>query len=391
MFETPEGNHGLSDIAWLDTSPDEERQMREIAKLFFDSSTLDDIGIGQVRDSLADRLFPATSTVHTRARYFLFIPWIYEAAAEKWSGTQATSKARDQERTLIETMKKFGHTKGLIGRVAGASVATLPSNIYWSALANLGIREQPPGGGTTWNVSVDPPPGFPKAVDDGFDLSAEEAKWLQERVLTTKPTSYLAHILRSGLDTDITSIVWPWDHPALDSASNELQVLVEHARLFSLAMEGASLLYNLLLAEKYDALVGPDDQWAPYYAERLETWAAEVDNDATALAGWDLDNFWRSAEAERNAPIPNGTRLFVQAWIDEVTAGRAANAAESEPLRTMIAKREHQNKGEQSRLRKDNLIKQWSGASGANRLAYRWPTVQTLVTDIREGLAHAAS
>lgn len=379
----------MSDIAWLDTSPDEERQMREIAKLFSDSSTLDDIGIGQVRDSLADRLFPATSTVHTRARYFLFIPWLYSAAAAKYSGTQATSKARDQERALIETMKKAGHTRGLIGRVAGASVATLPSNIYWSALANLGIRTEAPGSPTAWNVSVEPPSGFPKSVDDGFALSTEEARWLQERVLTTKPKSYLAHILRSGLDADIGSIVWPWDHPALATANPELQALVEHARLFSLAMEGASLLYNLLLAEKYDGLVEPDESFAPYYAERLEDWAAEIADDATALSTWDLAEFWRAAEADRNTPIPGGTRLFVQTWIDEVRAGRAAQASESEPLRTLIAKREHQNKGEQSRLRKDNLIKQWTGASGANRLAYRWPTVQTLVTDIREGLGNA--
>ena len=52
----------MSGIAWLDTSPADERRMREIVRLFSDTGTLDDLGIGQVRDGLGDLMFPGTST-----------------------------------------------------------------------------------------------------------------------------------------------------------------------------------------------------------------------------------------------------------------------------------------------------------------------------------------
>jgi Family of unknown function (DUF6361) len=32
-----------------------------------------------VRDTFSDLLFPGTSTLHSRGRYVLFIPWIYQA------------------------------------------------------------------------------------------------------------------------------------------------------------------------------------------------------------------------------------------------------------------------------------------------------------------------
>ena len=37
----------------------------------------DELGLGAVRDSIADHLFPGTSTIQTRLRYMLFIPWLF--------------------------------------------------------------------------------------------------------------------------------------------------------------------------------------------------------------------------------------------------------------------------------------------------------------------------
>ena len=41
----------------------------EIVDLFREKGTLDELGIGAIRDAFADRFFPGTSTLHTRARY----------------------------------------------------------------------------------------------------------------------------------------------------------------------------------------------------------------------------------------------------------------------------------------------------------------------------------
>lgn len=66
-----------SNLAWLDTSRDDRQRMRELVNMFSDKETLDELGIGQVSDALSDMLFPGTSTLHTRARYLLIIPWCY--------------------------------------------------------------------------------------------------------------------------------------------------------------------------------------------------------------------------------------------------------------------------------------------------------------------------
>ncbi|GGF99307.1 hypothetical protein GCM10007304_11450 [Rhodococcoides trifolii] len=365
--------------------------MRELVKMFADTATLDDIGIGGVRDSLADQLFPATSTVHTRARYFLFIPWIHAAAAAKFTGTAVVSKANDRERVFIETMKAAGHTQGLIGRIAGKGVTILPSSIYWSALGKLGIREDS-GPRSAWQVSVEAPAGFPSDVESGFTMTPAEAAWLQERILATSPTSYLAHLVTNGLNVDIRDFESPWDHPALESASGTIRATVRHARLFSLAINGAALLYNLLVAEKYDGVKGSDQAgYVEAYRDLLAEWAERTANHATELRSWDVADFWLSVDRGRSTPIPPGTKVFVDEWIAAVTADEATKAASSSHLRRLVATRERANKGEQSRLNNDRALKNWAGASGAGQLVYRWPNVQTLVGDIAEGLGHAAS
>ena len=46
-----------SSIAWLDTSAEEQRRMREVLNLFAQSESRDELGIGQIRDTFSDRYF----------------------------------------------------------------------------------------------------------------------------------------------------------------------------------------------------------------------------------------------------------------------------------------------------------------------------------------------
>ena len=63
-------------FAWLDYDEREAQRMREVLSAFDDKETIDSLGLGVIRDSISDQLFPGISTIQTRARYFLFIPWI---------------------------------------------------------------------------------------------------------------------------------------------------------------------------------------------------------------------------------------------------------------------------------------------------------------------------
>ena len=72
-----------SSFGWLDHSEQQRRQMLEIVDLFREKGTLDELGVGQVRDAFADIFFPGTSTLQTRARYLLFVPWIFARLERK--------------------------------------------------------------------------------------------------------------------------------------------------------------------------------------------------------------------------------------------------------------------------------------------------------------------
>lgn len=378
----------MSHIAWLDTSVEDERRMREIVKMFSDTSTLDDLGIGQIRDALADLMFPGTSTIHTRARYFLLVPWIYRRAAEKHSGTMIATKAQSAERSLIEVLRTPSPAPGMIGAVAGSAVRNLPSAVYWSALQKYGILADAKN--LRWDMPIPPPPDFPKRLDDGLDLTPEEAVWLREKIVRAAPASFYAFLLRHGLDFETTPHLWL--HKALPSAPDHVRNVVEHARLFALTLNGATLIYNIMIAEKYDSATGNSHDYTTTYHDLFDQWCAELEEDRASLRQWDRSSFWTTVNQGRplGRPVAPGARAFVDDWLDAL-ASRGTNRLLVPGIRRMIADREHSNKGAQSRLRNDRLIRNWGGSSASARLAFRWPTVQNMLTDIGDGIARATA
>ena len=112
-----------SAFAWLDYSDGERRRMLEVIDLFREKGTVDEIGIGSIRDTFADRFFPAISTIQSRARYFLFIPWIYQMLErERIPSARAGPHARYLQAQLVDGLKAGGEgtAAGLIGIDAGA-------------------------------------------------------------------------------------------------------------------------------------------------------------------------------------------------------------------------------------------------------------------------------
>ncbi|WP_032402611.1 DUF6361 family protein [Rhodococcoides fascians] len=402
-----------STLSWLDTSADEQRRVRELIALYTQSESRDELGIGQIRDAFADGLFPGTSTIHTRARYFLFIPWLFTQGAKARSGAKLEAWTDIHERRLIKALKDegVGAGQGLIGRVAGPKVKTLPSAIYWAALGRYGIlaRDVQPGmlGALGPAVGADDeiavrrtqdwhptlpaaPEGFPASVEGGMELLCEEAVWLRERILESAPGTMLAHLLvdDTPLGDDDTP---PWVNPSCLSAHGPPASLLQHGRLFSLVMHGSALLYNLLIAERYEA-AGMTTQPQPVqrYRERLSDWAESIQSDGELLRGWDRQEMWDLVRTT-NPRIGLHTRAFVDEWIDAVFAGRGATAADDEDIRSLVEMRERRQKGAQSRLVNDRLLRTWSGASGTSMLVYRWPQVRRIATDIREGVANAGA
>src|SRR5690606_8514887 len=125
-----------------------ERMRRAIA-LFQEKESRDELGLGTIRDAFADALFPGTSTIHTRLRYVLFVPWIYlELENSRIGADSVAARARKQEVALIEVLRSGADSVGTIGRRSKSDLQRLPSSVYWGAMRRWqiclfdGSREQ---------------------------------------------------------------------------------------------------------------------------------------------------------------------------------------------------------------------------------------------------------
>jgi len=133
-----------SRLAWLDYSDHERRKALDVIDLFREEETRDELGIGSIRDGLADALFPGTSTIQTRARYFLFIPWIYlELENQRLKPLEVAAKARRKEVLLINPLATSHDPHGVIGIQARDRIKRLPSSVYWAGMGVWRIRRFP--------------------------------------------------------------------------------------------------------------------------------------------------------------------------------------------------------------------------------------------------------
>ena len=119
----------------MDYSEAQRRRMREAIDLLSEKGILDELGVGTIRDAISDALFPGTSTIQTRARYFLFIPWIYKEAEQlKVSSARIGAWRRQREFELTKALLQSGAVDGAFGRQAGRDLRRLASEVYWLGL-----------------------------------------------------------------------------------------------------------------------------------------------------------------------------------------------------------------------------------------------------------------
>lgn len=387
-------------ITWLDVSSDEQRRMREIAAMFTQRESRDELGIGQLRDGISDALFPGTSTLHTRARYLLFVPWCFQHAVQSKSSVRGGRREPDAtELQLITALRASADPAGLLGERAGAELKTLPSSVYWTMLQRYGILTRPASRTEAFEASVPhlridddglmttaaiwsaptAPTGFPDEVPGGFALTAEEASWLRDRILEHAPNTLLAHLVQHPAEHDSRA---PWHDAAAAVSPAQAAKVVRHAQHFATILHGAQLLYNLLLAEEANHPDLGDD-----YRSRLAQWADEL---APGYEHWRLDDLLDVLEQERGSrlPVSPTAQRFVQNWTTIVQRHAPTSLADLPPARSMIRERER-IKGAKARLGNPRRLETWNGASGSALLTFRWSIVRRLTTDIHEGLSRA--
>jgi hypothetical protein len=392
-----------SSFGWVVLDDQHKRDVMETLALSREQSTVDELGLGSVRDTLSNILFPGTSVLHTRAKYLLFVPWIYDGLRrEGRNGRAAIDLGRRREIDLIDALlANDPAAPGIIGRSARGKLRRLPSAAYWAALGTFRIRR--------WDVSVEgycnalrhsAKPSLRRAADEDGSQPATDGPWtdlpapedLRETTsitLTVDHASYLQGRIEVGapgsmllwlLDRGPKEATAPWLHPDLATLNREMHEALHHARWFASVTHGAVVLYNLMVAE----LVGDQELIDDYRAAAAE-WRSNYDRDFPD--GWPTDEFWHCI-LSANPRVHERTRTFLASWFRLVERDQAG--PDGRAARQLVQAREVQLKRGLARLTNARARENWSGGSGMAPLNYRWASVSSLTRDIHEGLTAGA-
>ena len=121
-------------------------EMRQVERSLAngEQDTRDEIGFLLIHQGFADRFFPGTSVLHTRIRYALFVPWVYDCLTQtRRRGRDLESTLRDQLLTLARRLQNLGQEKtGVIGGGVlqfNRLSSQPPDRVYWTALKTWGL------------------------------------------------------------------------------------------------------------------------------------------------------------------------------------------------------------------------------------------------------------
>jgi len=406
-----------SSLSWIDYDSEAQQRAQRILTLFKERDTRDELGFGPIRDALSDTLFPGTSTIHTRLRYMLLVPWGYlQLERRRVASHKIRNYSRQDQLKLVAALKNNAPGElGVIGGDVGDKLKTLPSAIYWAGLSRWGLRVYPgaegqyqravddiyrrrKNAGVSANAAVEHGddvgglwemgahsfhPGFPGIPanfpdDETFKLTKSEARYLQERIRQCVGDSLLSDLLADPVKVTADA---PWQHPHFADFLPEHQELLWHGRQFSTVAYSAAVLYNQLLAEKRG-----DEELLAQHREAGQTWVGEFDREILEFESWasELPAFWRSVE-NRGHVIGSRSMIFVERWVDMLLQYRES-IFDQTAAKVLIRNREIEKKRRNSRFTNTRVLDQWGGKSGMTRMVYRWPIVQSYIADMADAV-----
>ncbi|WP_051209799.1 DUF6361 family protein [Sphingobium quisquiliarum] len=362
----------------------------------------DEIGFLTIHQRYADRFFPGTSVLHTRARYALFVPWLFEDLAGL-TGPAAVRALRERERELAGRLKDAGESQVIGGRVFPKPSSQPPSTVYWNALAVWGILRPRIDGRTISRaqahrllksagaatdddghplVSFDPP--FVPLLDRPDNwlgghitlrMAAAEAAFLREHLAQLRrdgshELSLLARLAR----TEAAAPSGMWGAEVSAVAGPDQAALARARQAASLAGVGRAI-YDALLERVVET--GDKREISTRHRDHL---VAIIEEHGSIAAKLDVD----ALETDIGA-LPSRLRAVLTATKDWI-ASRSGNPA---PLFDVYAAAEAR-KGPRARLAltvngRDRRLEWSSDEHGlAGPLHYRWGQVSTLLEDLAD-------
>lgn len=411
-------------IAWLSFDQDQQQRTQLLMAALSQQGTVDELGMGILRDLIAGVLFPGHTVLHTRAKYLLFLP--RDFIGLKGMTAEALAKAaRKAEADRIVALRRHYEPllqgKGIIGHTTGSETKQMPSGSYWGLLRRLGIYrgkgsiwdaysamaterstrlrrsmfhaedqdDQVAPGGDLWDELPEPDGEF-----GGFDLSTDEAVWLREKFLLSDRSPANARSLVSWLlDPDrkewVEGLSRVWDHPRVGEFPAITAKAMWLGRDADRLVFGARILYNYLCAVGRPDDTEARDRLVDKYRKAMNDWLTRRDelpnfNRLAELNAWASSRL-DATHASQAARIRWArTMAFLTQWLKDVSASKDLLADKN--AETTITKREASLKPGRARLVQRDRLRNWEGDSGYFEMDYNWAPAQRLIDDIHVGL-----
>ncbi|VDN47256.1 conserved protein of unknown function [Petrocella atlantisensis] len=383
-------------IGFIDFSKEERNKVLATLKLLGVQTALDELGVGSIRDAYSDILFPGISTIQTRAKYFVLIPYLFEKASKQKlsNGNEFHRWINDSEDKLVETLLRNSDDEetGIIGKNAlrqKRSVKMKPSSIYWnglrtfeivrssgislSAACNVAWSEERKNDETDIKTDGetfdDDTAGHgnmvlfsPITAESDFvktasiELTIKEAKFLESRILnaTMSKNTLLSYLLKNKMNCNSFDEIPTVDLP--DIISEDYQ----RAKSFADFIIGAHIRYNVIFSNYED-----EDMIFEFNEWRTEFISKE----------FDLTNI-----LER-IPCNYATAKFCKDFSS------AVHKNDTKAIDELIVAREKAVKGERAKLCKPKeYLYNYDRPVHFYRLDYRFRTAKTIIADIIKGL-----
>ncbi len=392
------------ELGWIDFSKTERDKVLSVIQLLQEPGAVDELGIGTIRDAFANYFFPGTSTVQTRAKYFLIVPYVLQEAGTGEHGkeiNQIFSWIDQEEKDCgIQLMK--ASKDGVIGStiLPDKWVVRAPSDIYWNGIKELGIFKdkdlsikeyliaslelnkttnsgrklgnkagQEDGddrdAGSFYHESFWHLPDHPENWRDNLtiDLLPEEADFLRQQIEINLNGTLFAYILQHNIDiTEYEDFASLTEDIRFD-VSEEVEHMMGLANDFNNLVYLARIRYNVMLS-------------AGQNEKAMEEWNIYKDN-LSQYVKVDLDNIHINLKI-RNKDLMKFLKNLQTAFLEN-------NIKAADEL---IKKQEKDIKGE-DRAKLLNKVGKYDSKSwvGGEKLDYRFTSAKRIISDIYAGEA----
>ena len=391
-------------LGWIDFSKNERNKVLSVLDLLSEAGTLDELGIAPIRDGFANLFFPGTSTIQTRAKYFMIVPYALKDI-EYSSESNPNRMLRafdDMERNCCAILLSGSDTDGIIGSRSLAQnkwVKRTPADIYWAGLRSYGVFT----GGTLslteyiramcavknqktvltrlgnrndsseegnaddkdagdlfrmqfWNI----PTYHEKWIDDlNIKLNKEEGYFLKKQIMKAFPDSMLAYILREHL----TEVI---ECRTFQEIASLIRIFPDQIQQdYALAYDFSEFLY--VLRTVYNIIVSDGKN-----KEANMHWD-ELFHDLKKLSSVDLECIFGRLGVSRNILLCNFLRKSQKLMRD----------ADLEGMKAEIKRRERELKQSRAKTMHPGEVNPntWYGGG---LLDYRYGNAKVIIRDIFE-------